>query len=725
MPHPFKIQLLNVKHSYDRNNTAIHSLNISAKAGEMICIMGPSGSGKSTLIRILAGQLEPSGGDILLNNRSLYDNLVSIRSNISYIPEEDSSDQLLTVYENLSFSSIIRCPHLNNSERKKKLESLLTEIDLYAHSNKLVGNERDKNLSGGERKRLNTAMDLISDANAYLFDEPTSGLSSKDSENVLRLIRKTCEEKISFISIHQPSTRLFLLFDKALLLDKEGRTAFYGSPREMMQYFKDTQQYLLNLYQKENSNDNASTLNNDITSPESIFDVLDFSERANDKLPENFWEERFIKHQQLILNDTTNETRDGQPIITKANQGYKKYFAHFKTHLSRAFLSKIRNKGSLITTLLVAPILALLISGVLRHSEKEIYEFGSASHIPAYIFITLVVAMFLGLTNSSDEIIRDKQLLRRERNHSSSIWQYILAKFLVSSAFAFFQCFIFLSIGNAILSINDMLWIYLAWTLTTCLVGSSLGLLISSIVKSTKTALNIIPLALIPQIILGGALIRYEEMNFNYSIFTSKAGNKQLSKMQVPFICNFIPLRWSYESLIIAQDTLNPLAKTITEIEHQKELLLTKSTLTKKEKNQLDQYKDAHTIAFGITGKNPTDIKIKIQQIRNELSSSKFDVDKYYSNNDQDTLSSIDVYQNGKVRDLITKAEIDMLDYRIYEGNSQHKDINVFFGKSKNFLGKQISTLQINTLVIFIFILTTLCYLRITLRKQSLEVGTN
>ena len=333
--------------------------------------------------------------------------------------------------------------------------------------------------------------------------------------------------------------------------------------------------------------------------------------------------------------------------------------------------------------------------------------------------------MYLGLTNSSDEIIRDKQLLRRERNHSSSIWQYILAKFLVSSAFAFFQCFIFLSIGNAILSINDMLWIYLAWTLTTCLVGSSLGLLISSIVKSTKTALNIIPLALIPQIILGGALIRYEEMNFNYSIFTSKAGNKQLSKMQVPFICNFIPLRWSYESLIIAQDTLNPLAKTITEIEHQKELLLTKSTLTEKEKNQLNQYKDAHTIAFGITGKNPTDIKIKIQQIRNELSSSKFDVDKYYSNNDQDTLSSIDVYQNGKVRDLITKAEIDMLDYRIYEGNSQHKDINVFFGKSKNFLGKQISTLQINTLVIFIFILTTLCYLRITLRKQSLEVGTN
>jgi len=718
MPNPFKIKLLNVKHSYDRSNTAIHSLNISAEAGEMICIMGPSGSGKSTLIKILAGHLKPSEGAILFNDCSLYDNLLSIRSQISYVPEEESYDPLLTVYENLAYSSKIRCPNLNNAETKKIVESLLIEIDLIPYSQRVVGNEQDKNLSGGERKRLHTAMDLTSNANAYFFDEPTSGLSSKDSENILRIIREKCRNKISFISIHQPSARLFHLFDKALLLDKGGRIAFYGNPTEMIEHFKDAQQYLLSLNESKNVTDKADNISHDIVSPESIFDVLDLSNKCNNNLQENFWEDRFIKHRQSKKNEASNNL----PIINTTYPTHnKKRFTHFKTHISRAFLSKIRNKGSLVTTLLVAPILALLIASVLRHSENEIYEFGSASHIPAYIFITLVVAMFLGLTNTSDEIIRDKKLLRRERNHSTSMWQYVLAKFLVSAVFAFSQCFIYLSIGNAILSINDMLWIYMVWAVPTYLVGSSLGLLISTLVKSTKTALNTIPLALIPQIILGGALISYEEMNFDYSIFTTKAKESQHSKMQVPFICNFIPLRWSYESLIIAQDTQNPLAKAITGIEHDKKNLLTKKTLTEKEKEKLNQYKDAHTIIFGITEKNSKGIRNKIDEIRNALIAGDFDSEKYYSDNNPDTLSSTNAYQNEKVRDLITKAEIDILDYRIHE-NTQ---ANVFLSKSKKILDKELSTLAINTVALNLFTLAILFCLTLILRKQSLKVKAN
>ena len=270
-----------------------------------------------------------------------------------------------------------------------------------------------------------------------------------------------------------------------------------------------------------------------------------------------------------------------------------------------------------------------------------------------------------------------------------------------------------------------MLWIYLAWTVPTSLLGSSLGLVISSIVRSTKTALNMIPLVLIPQIILGGALISYEEMNFNYSIFNTKAETRQSSKMQVPFICNFIPLRWTYESLIISQDTLNPLAKTITEIEAHKQVLLDKETLTEKEKEKLEQYKDAHTIVFGITGKNSKDIKIKINEIREELISSNFNVEKYYSNNNQDSLNSINAYQNGNVRDLITKAEIELLDYRIHENDTKNEGTNIFLAKSKKILGQQFSTLWINALVIFCFILTILFYLGLVLRRQSLEVKAN
>ncbi len=722
MPNPFNIQLVDVKHCYDRTNIAIHSLNIRAEAGEMICIMGPSGSGKSTLIKILAGHLKPSEGTILFNDHSLYDNLLSLRPQISYVPEEESYDPLLTVYENIACSSKIRCPELDQAKREKKIESLLIEIDLHSYSQKIVGNEQDNNLSGGERKRLNTAMDLISNANAYFFDEPTSGLSSKDSENILRNIRNRCRDKISFISIHQPSTRLFHLFDKALLLDKGGRIAFYGNPIEMIGYFKDAQEYFLSLNKQENGTDRADLISNDIISPESIFDVLDLSNRYNNNLPENFWEDRFMKHERLKKNEAA---KDPPSIHAPHPCHNKKYFTHFRTHIRRAFLSKIRNKGSLVTTLLVAPILALLIASVLRHSEKEIFEFGSATHIPAYIFITLVVAMFLGLTNTSDEIIRDKKLLRRERNHSAGIWEYVLAKFFVSAAFAFSQCLIYLSIGNTILSINDMLWIYMIWAVPTYLVGSSLGLLISGLVKSTKTALNTIPLALIPQIILGGALISYEEMNFDYSIFATKTEKNQQSKMQVPFVCNLIPLRWSYESLIIAQDTQNPLAKAITEIEQYKKNLLDKKKLTEKESERLNQYKDAHTIVYGLSGKSSKDIKNEINEIRNALISDQFDSEKYYSNNNPSRLSSTSVYQNEKVRDLMTKAEIDILDYRIYESGTENSEINVFFSKSKKILSKEIPTLVINILVLISFILILLLCLTILLRKQSREVKSN
>ena len=122
MPNPFNIQLVDVKHCYDRTNIAIHSLNIRAEAGEMICIMGPSGSGKSTLIKILAGHLKPSEGTILFNDHSLYDNLLSLRPQISYVPEEESYDPLLTVYENIACSSKIRCPELDQAKREKIIE---------------------------------------------------------------------------------------------------------------------------------------------------------------------------------------------------------------------------------------------------------------------------------------------------------------------------------------------------------------------------------------------------------------------------------------------------------------------------------------------------------------------------------------------------------------------------------------------------------------------------
>ena len=166
-------------------------------------------------------------------------------------------------------------------------------------------------------------------------------------------------------------------------------------------------------------------------------------------------------------------------------------------------------------------MLALLIATILRYSENGTYDFASAYHIPTFLFLGLIVAMFLGLTNSADDIIRDRPVLQRERNIKVRLSYYVVSKTLTLGVFALVQCILFVLIGNSLLQIRGMFWIDLAIMFMTAMGGVALGLLISSLVADPKTAANIVPLVLIPQIIMGGALIKYEDMNRNLGLLYS------------------------------------------------------------------------------------------------------------------------------------------------------------------------------------------------------------
>src|SRR6185369_17882344 len=211
---------------------------------------------------------------------------------------------------------------------------------------------------------------------------------------------------------------------------------------------------------------------------------------------------------------------------------------------------------------------ALLIATILRYSDSGQYDFASAYHIPTFLFLSLIVAMFLGLTNSADDVIRDRTVLQRERNLNVRLSYYVVSKTITLGVFALIQCILFVLIGNYILQIRGMFWIDLGIVFMTALGGVSLGLAVSSLVSDPKTAANIVPLVLIPQIIMGGALIKYEDMNRNLGLvyaFTrwfsehpdTEQGKKMNSKLQVPFVCQFIAMRWSYEEIVLAQAKLN------------------------------------------------------------------------------------------------------------------------------------------------------------------------
>jgi len=399
-------------------------------------------------------------------------------------------------------------------------------------------------------------------------------------------------------------------------------------------------------------------------------------------------------------------------------------WTQFRTLLRRSFLSKLRNRANLVITIGVSPVLALLIATILRYSENGTYDFASAYHIPTFLFLGLIVAMFLGLTNSADDIIRDRPVLQRERNINVRLSYYVISKALTLAVFALIQCVLFVLIGNSVLQIRGMFWIDLGIMFMTAMSGVALGLLISSLVADPKTAANIVPLVLIPQIIMGGALIKYEDMNRNLALLYSlshwfaehpstEKNKKMESKLQVPFVCEFIAMRWSYEEMIVAQAKLNPLTRRQDRANDEIQKLAPKAN-TPEQRMRLNDLKDALALLSGLEGHSAKEIDHYLKLVDPVLA-GKQTFDRSLFKNANGPVTAEQIYVNQKVADLISNAEMEQNDYR------RGKKPNVFFGAQKRYFDIKFGVFTFNTIVLIASTLGLLVLLHWILRKQ-LEV---
>ncbi|MEQ1852218.1 MAG: ATP-binding cassette domain-containing protein [Chthoniobacteraceae bacterium] len=747
------LELRDVTCHFGGHVTALDGINFTFNRGDVVCVMGGSGSGKSTLLRAIAGRLPPSRGQILLNGQDLYGNLDEFKRFIAYIPQDDAFDDHLTVEENLNYATALRSPHLSTSDRARRIGSRLVELGLSERRDVIVGSPEKKTLSGGERKRLNIGLDMISPADIFLFDEPTSGLSSKDSEHVIDIIRGLSHNKIVLVVIHQPSARLFHLFNKAVLLDRGGKLVFSGSPDEMMDYFADAA--------IEENVTAARGAKAEGGSPEFCFDILEtplhdlsgdliLEEGSNGQLiparrfSSDFWRDRYETYrltQEMKQVSLKRQAPGPAPALPAAPEirrqpaprklRWREEWLHFHVLLRRAFLSKLRNVASLLVTLLAPPLLAFVVAWALYFTEESDrpYIFASAFHIPTYIFISLLVALFLALMNSVEDIIRDRNILQRERNLDVRVGYYVAAKFLTLCVFSAIQCALFVVLGNAILEIRGMFWIYFTWTFLTAISGISLGLLVSALVPNSKTGATLVPLILIPQLIFGGALIKYEEMNRDPDMLyvfqrwfaakkqpTDMEGDK---KLRVPAISRFVATHYSYEAMVVAQAKLNPLAIRQQRLQRQIEELAARPTPEQKE----TMLAAAEAALRAQAMKNPRDrdgleplekqvARIKALAPRTEDDDERLDdlkdtlaqlsgleagtareIDKRLRKVDQIIAGRIptkadfrttvygvtaaQLYTNQKITDMVDKAETEQDDYR------RNYRINVFFSPKK------------------------------------------
>lgn len=543
-----------VEYRFKNGTIGLRDINLSEEQGRLIGIMGASGAGKTTLLNVLTGIEAPSKGEVLINGINLHTENEKMEGVIGYIPQDDLLIEELTVYQNLYFNAKLCFKDLDEEELHKRVETTLSNLGLWDRRDLKVGSPLNKTISGGQRKRLNIALELIREPPILFVDEPTSGLSSRDSENVMDLLRElSMKGKLIFVVIHQPSSEIYKMFDKMVILDTGGYQIYYGNPVEAVTYFKKLDAQI-------NSDvGECPTCGN--VNPELIFNIIDaqvvdeFGRYTNNrKVTPEEWENKYKKQHSHEIHTDLNEE---PPKSLNIPSWLKQVFIYFK----RDFLAKISNRQYLLINILEAPLLGFILSFLIRYiadPNSKIYIFRENENIPVYIFMSMIVAMFLGLMVSGEEIFKDRKILKREAFLNLSRSSYLISKIVILIIISAIQAFLFVLVGNVILGVKG-LWFEYWWALFTIATFSNmLGLNLSSAFNSAVTIYIMIPLVMIPQMALGGAMFSFDKLN------------RAIGSVEgVPPVCEFMATRWVYEGLMVRQFKDNKFEKDYYEIEQQ------------------------------------------------------------------------------------------------------------------------------------------------------------
>ena len=530
---------------FPNSDNGMHDLNFTLHSGELLAIMGGSGTGKTTLLSILNGSLIPQEGHITINGHDISEQ--KAKDLIGFVPQDDLLIEELTVYQNLYYTAKLCFASLSEEEIDRRVMKILKDLGLDATKDLKVGSAINKYISGGQRKRLNIALELIREPAVLFLDEPTSGLSSADTEKVINLLKEqTYKGKLVVVNIHQPSSDVYKLFDRLWLLDKGGYPVFDGNPIDAITYFKGAANYA------DAETSACPTCGN--VNPEIVLNIID--EKAINNMGETSdarkmtpqeWHELYLKNQPAFA----------QPAITDVPASDLKKpgkIGQFLIFLRRNFKTKITNIQYLCIALLEAPILAVICALLTRYAPPDGYTVMDNKNLVSYFFMAVIVATFIGMSGSAEEIIKDRALLKREKFLQLSYGSYIWSKIIFMAGVSLIQTFLFILIGNTIMGLG----LFGTWWLilfATAFLANLTGLLLSQCLSSIVAIYISIPILLIPQILLCGLVVSFTDLTPN-----SKTGN-------VPLIGDLIPSRWSYEALAVTSFTDNDYEKPFFELD--------------------------------------------------------------------------------------------------------------------------------------------------------------
>ena len=536
---------------FPNSDNGMHDLSFTLRNGELLAIMGGSGTGKTTLLSLLNGTLTPQQGTITINGHSITE--PAAKALIGFVPQDDLLIEELTVYQNLWYTAKFCFEGMSDEDLDRRVMKTLKDLGLDTAKDLKVGSPIHKFISGGQRKRLNIALELIREPAVLFLDEPTSGLSSADTEKVINLLKEqTLKGKLIVVNIHQPSSDVYKLFDRLWLLDKGGYPVYDGNPIDAVTYFKEAANYA------DAETSACPTCGN--VNPEIVLNIID--EKALNSSGELSDERKTTPQEWHELYLKVQAKKGVEPVAVSAvppsDQKKPGALKQFGIFLGRTIRTKITNTQYMAIALLQAPLLALVCGYLTRFAPPEGYSVMNNKNLVSYFFMAVIVATFTGMSGSAEEIFKDRALLKRERFLHLSYGSYIWSKIVFMGALSLVQTLLFILVGNTMMGIQGLFTTWWLILFVTAFLANLTGLLLSQCLSSIVAIYISIPMLLIPQILLCGLVVSFSDLTPK-----STTGN-------VPLVGNLIPSRWAYEALAVSSFTDNAYEKEFFEVDRQK-----------------------------------------------------------------------------------------------------------------------------------------------------------
>jgi ABC-type multidrug transport system ATPase subunit/pSer/pThr/pTyr-binding forkhead associated (FHA) protein len=483
----------------------LQDISLELKPREFVVVVGQSGGGKSTLIDAIAGYRPATHGSVFVNDIELYRNFDAVRNDIGYVPQRDIIHMELTVFQALDYSAQLRMPSdTSKTERHKRVQEVMEDLDL-AHRRDV----QISGLSGGQQKRVSIGVELLTKPGLFFLDEPTSGLDPGTETALMQLMRRLADQGRTIVLITH-ATKNVMLADKVVFLARGGHLAWFGPPDEALEYFD---QY----------RDPRDRRARDIEFDE-IYAILGDSNKGE---PED-WGKRYREHwayQEYVTRPLQDRVGDGlqAPPVAKATAPKPRRHRQVSSIRQFAILSarnlKIltRDRFSLGLMLAAAPLVSLLdviLALVLGGNPFDFNE-GFMPNVLITMFLLTVYGVMVGGLAMMREIVKEQDVYKRERLVNLRILPYVLSKVWVAALLALYQTIVYVVVHYLVFDMPggflDFGLIYITLALAT-MAGMMLGLFASALAPNPNAAPLIIILLMLPQIVLGGALVPLPEI---------------------------------------------------------------------------------------------------------------------------------------------------------------------------------------------------------------------